>query len=87
MLGALVKSIFGSSNERYVKSLDKVVGRINAFEPTLEAMSNEELAAQTPSSASCWRTALLLTTSCPKRSLPCARLRSACSACATSTFS
>ncbi|MYL97164.1 preprotein translocase subunit SecA [Novosphingobium sp. FGD1] len=48
MLGALVKSIFGSSNERYVKSLDKIVGQINAFEPVLEAMSDEELAAQTP---------------------------------------
>jgi preprotein translocase subunit SecA len=47
MLGALVKSIFGSSNERYVKSLDKVVAQINGFEPTLEAFSDEELAAQT----------------------------------------
>ncbi|EIZ80468.1 preprotein translocase subunit SecA [Novosphingobium sp. Rr 2-17] len=48
MLGAIVKSIFGSSNERYVKSLEKIVGQINAFEPTMEAMSDEELAAQTP---------------------------------------
>ncbi|MFC0203844.1 preprotein translocase subunit SecA [Novosphingobium soli] len=48
MLGALVKSIFGSSNERYVKSLDKVVAQINAFEPTFEAYSDEQLAAQTP---------------------------------------
>lgn len=48
MLGAIVKSIFGSSNERYVKSLDKIVAQINGFEPTLEAYSDEELAAQTP---------------------------------------
>jgi len=48
MFGAIAKSIFGSSNERYVKSLDKVVGQIAAFEPVLEAMSDEELAAQTP---------------------------------------
>ncbi|AXB76375.1 preprotein translocase subunit SecA [Novosphingobium sp. P6W] len=47
MLGALVKSIFGSSNERYVKSLDKVVAQINAFEPAIEALSDEELSAQT----------------------------------------
>src|SRR3546814_19391254 len=47
MLGAIVKSIFGSSNDRYVKSLDKIVQQINAFEPTLEAMSDEELGAQT----------------------------------------
>ncbi|TYC86903.1 preprotein translocase subunit SecA [Novosphingobium sp. BW1] len=48
MLGALVKNIFGSSNERYVKSLRKVVDQITAFEPAIEAMSDEELAAQTP---------------------------------------
>ena len=47
MLGALVKSIFGSSNERYVKSLEKIVQQINGFEPTLEACTDEELAAQT----------------------------------------
>ena len=47
MLGAIVKTIFGSSNERYVKSLDKIVRQINAFEPTMEAMSDDELAAQT----------------------------------------
>ncbi|MEW9855474.1 preprotein translocase subunit SecA [Novosphingobium sp. M1R2S20] len=47
MLGAIVKSIFGSSNERYVKSLDKIVRQIAAYEPTLEAMSDDELSAQT----------------------------------------
>ncbi|GGC02344.1 protein translocase subunit SecA [Novosphingobium endophyticum] len=47
MLGAIVKSVFGSSNDRYVKSLDKIVQQINAFEPTLEAYSDDELAAQT----------------------------------------
>ncbi|TCM21746.1 protein translocase subunit secA [Novosphingobium sp. PhB165] len=48
MFGALAKSIFGSSNDRYVKSLDKIVSQINAFESVLEAMSDDELAAQTP---------------------------------------
>ncbi|MCT2401017.1 preprotein translocase subunit SecA [Novosphingobium mangrovi (ex Huang et al. 2023)] len=47
MLGAIVKSIFGSSNDRYVKSLDKIVQQINAFEATLEAMNDEDLSAQT----------------------------------------
>jgi len=47
MLGSIVKSIFGSSNERYIKSLDKVVRQIASFEPTLETMSDDELAAQT----------------------------------------
>ncbi len=47
MLGAIVKSIFGSSNDRYVKSLDKIVQTINALEPQIEALTDEELAGQT----------------------------------------
>lgn len=47
MLGGLAKAIFGSSNDRYVKSLRPIVQRIAGFEPTLEAMSDEELAGQT----------------------------------------
>jgi len=47
MFGALAKSLFGSSNERYVKSLDKIVAQINALEPQLEALTDEELSSQT----------------------------------------
>ena len=47
MLGALAKSLFGSSNDRYVKSLDKQVKKIAAFEPEIQAMTDEQLAAQT----------------------------------------
>jgi len=47
MLGAITKSLFGSSNDRYVKSIGKVVQQINALEPQLEALSDEELAGQT----------------------------------------
>ncbi|RKF19348.1 preprotein translocase subunit SecA [Altericroceibacterium spongiae] len=47
MFGALAKSLFGSANERYVKSLNKVVDQINALESQLEAFSDEELTAQT----------------------------------------
>ncbi|MBH1999415.1 MAG: preprotein translocase subunit SecA [Sphingomonadaceae bacterium] len=47
MFGALAKSIFGSSNERYVKSLGKNVDRIASFEPAVQALSDEELAGQT----------------------------------------
>ena len=43
MLAALAKSIFGSSNDRYVKSIDKVVRQIAAYEPALEAFSEDEL--------------------------------------------
>ena len=47
MLGGLAKSMFGSSNDRYVKSLNPTIARIAGFEPALEAMSDEELANQT----------------------------------------
>ena len=48
MFGSIAKAIFGSSNDRYVKSLDKIVRQIAAFEPRMQALSDEELAAQTP---------------------------------------
>jgi preprotein translocase subunit SecA len=47
MLGAIAKAVFGSSNDRYVKKLDRIVDQINAFEPTLEALSDDELRGQT----------------------------------------
>ena len=48
MLGTLAKAIFGSSNDRYVKSLDKIVKQIASYEPQLQAMSDAELQAATP---------------------------------------
>ncbi|HEY1605871.1 MAG TPA: preprotein translocase subunit SecA [Allosphingosinicella sp.] len=47
MFGGFAKAIFGSSNDRYVRSLRKFVERINGFEPVIAAMSDEELANQT----------------------------------------
>jgi len=47
MFGALAKSIFGSSNDRYVKSLNPTLAKIASFEPTLQAMTDEELSGQT----------------------------------------
>ena len=47
MLGALAKAVFGSSNDRYVKKLEKIVLEINAFEPQFEGMSDDELRGQT----------------------------------------
>ncbi len=38
MFGAAAKAIFGSSNDRYVKSLSKIVERIAGFEPTISAI-------------------------------------------------
>ncbi|MCP3736533.1 preprotein translocase subunit SecA [Sphingomonas sp. RP10(2022)] len=47
MFGGFAKSLFGSSNDRYVKSLNPIVQKIAAFEPTLQALSDEDLAGQT----------------------------------------
>jgi preprotein translocase subunit SecA len=85
MLGALAKSLFGSSNDRYVKSLGKTVAQIAAFEPTISALTDEELTDQTRK----FRERLSRgrkpgRSCCPKPSPPCARLASACSECATS---
>ena len=45
--GGLAKRLFGSSNDRYVKSLGGVVAKINALEPEISALSDEGLQAQT----------------------------------------
>ncbi len=47
MFAGFAKAIFGSSNDRYVRSLRKIVQKINDFEPTISAMTDEELTAQT----------------------------------------
>ncbi len=47
MLLALAQKIFGSSNERTLKSINRHVGPINALESKYEAMSDDELKAMT----------------------------------------
>ncbi len=47
MMNSLMKAVFGSSNDRYVKSIGKIVNQINALEPQLQQFSDEELRAQT----------------------------------------
>ncbi|OCC24802.1 preprotein translocase subunit SecA [Croceicoccus estronivorus] len=47
MFGGIAKALFGSSNDRYVKSLDKIVHTINSLEPQIGTLSDEELAGQT----------------------------------------
>ncbi|WP_240956879.1 preprotein translocase subunit SecA [Pseudopontixanthobacter vadosimaris] len=42
-----MKNIFGSSNDRYVKSIRKVVDQINALEGQVEGLSDADLQAQT----------------------------------------
>jgi preprotein translocase subunit SecA len=47
MIGGFAKAIFGSANDRYVRSLQKIVDRINGFEHTISAMTDDELRGQT----------------------------------------
>jgi len=47
MFGGLAKTFFGSSNDRYVRSLGGIVNKINGFEASVSAMSDDELAQQT----------------------------------------
>jgi preprotein translocase subunit SecA len=47
MLGAIARRVFGSANDRVIKSLAKDVAAINALEPKIAALSDDELAAQT----------------------------------------
>src|SRR5215469_5407171 len=47
MFGALARRLFGSANDRYVKSLEPIVSAVNELEPELEKMSDDELRART----------------------------------------
>jgi preprotein translocase subunit SecA len=47
MLGSLARSLFGTANDRIVKGFDKPVAKINALEPELAKLSDEQLRAKT----------------------------------------
>jgi len=47
LLNSLLAKIFGTSNERAVKRLQPAVVQINALEPAIKALSDEELRAKT----------------------------------------
>ena len=47
MISGLLKKIFGSRNDRLIKQYFQTVKRINALEPSLETLSDEQLRAKT----------------------------------------
>lgn len=47
MLQNLAKRLFGSANDRFVKTLQGTVDAINAAEPAIEALSDDDLKART----------------------------------------
>ena len=47
MFAQVAKAVFGSSNDRYVAKIRKIVEKINTFEPNISAMSDDDLKNQT----------------------------------------
>ncbi|HAS14019.1 MAG TPA: preprotein translocase subunit SecA, partial [Idiomarina abyssalis] len=47
MLGSLFRKVFGSRNDRILKTMKKDVERINSLEPEFEALSDAELKEKT----------------------------------------
>ncbi len=48
MISRLLRAVFGSRNDRLLKSYSKTLARINALEPEIAALSDAALAAKTP---------------------------------------
>jgi preprotein translocase subunit SecA len=48
MIGALLKKIFGTQNERNLKRIAPLVDAINQLEPSMRALSDQALQAKTP---------------------------------------
>ncbi len=85
MLGGFAKTLFGSSNDRYVKSLGSIVNKINGFEPVISAMSDEELSSQTVKFRERLANGEKLDEPAPRSPRQCARRPSARSASAITT--
>src|SRR5215210_2982022 len=47
MIDKFLTKVFGSSNQRYLKSIQPIVERINELEPSVKRLSDEELRART----------------------------------------
>src|ERR1700694_2150481 len=47
MLASLARAVFGSANDRSLKSFQRRVPQINALEPAMQALSDEALAGKT----------------------------------------
>ncbi|MBK8158959.1 MAG: preprotein translocase subunit SecA [Rhodospirillaceae bacterium] len=47
MFAALARRVFGSANDRFIKGLDKTVAAVNALEPEVKALSDDELRGRT----------------------------------------
>ncbi len=47
MINAVISKVFGTANERAIKRLLPIVGQVNALEPQMEALTDEQLCEKT----------------------------------------
>src|ERR1051325_1796375 len=47
MIDKFLTKVFGSSNQRYLKTVQPIIARINELEPSVKKLSDEELRART----------------------------------------
>ena len=66
MIGKIAKGVFGSANDRFIKKQYKTINKINALEPQIEKLSDEELKGKTAEFKSASMTAKRLTNCCRK---------------------
>jgi preprotein translocase subunit SecA len=57
MLIKLLTKVFGSRNDRTLRRMRKAVNLINAMEPAMEKLSDDELKGKPLSSALAWKKA------------------------------
>ena len=86
MFGYLMGKIFGTRNQRYLKSLRPLLRKINALEPEMQVLADEELAPRN-TAARPRRKGAVSTNCCPKSLLLCGKPRAASSACVIMTCS
>ena len=46
MINSLLTRVFGSRNERQLRQLNRIVAKVNALEPEIEKLSDEQLKAK-----------------------------------------
>ena len=78
MLDTLLAKVVGTQNERELKRLRPIVAQVNALEPAIKALSDEQLRGKTAEFKSGSPTARRSTTCCPKPSPSSAKPAAAC---------
>ena len=62
-IGKLAKKVFGSANDRQLKSVSPIVEKINSLEIEMQKLTNEELAGKTNDYKAHFQTSICLTIS------------------------